>query len=50
MRRVCAWCTTVLYEGDHPNVETTHTICPPCVEVHFPSVALMKARLATVPA
>ena len=29
VRRVCAWCQTVLDPGT-PNADTTHTICPTC--------------------
>lgn len=34
MKRVCAWCTSVM--GETPEGEgETHGICPPCIGEHF---------------
>ena len=32
-RLFCSWCDTVVREGEEP---TSHTICDPCADKHFP--------------
>lgn len=33
-RIVCSWCTRVLEQGS-PDAETSHSICPACLEKEF---------------
>lgn len=33
MRKVCAWCSEVIEDGDGP---TSHSICEACEDKHFP--------------